>query len=59
MIKTATTTDGNTKTITANFISIPSNTDLRVAFFLSPRTHDLVYPSGVVARYRLILTMFG
>ena len=46
MIKTATTTVATQKTITANFISIPSNTDLRVAFFLSPRTHDLVYPSG-------------
>lgn len=46
MIKTATTTVATEKNIRANFISIPSNTDLRVAFFLSPRTHDLVYPTG-------------
>jgi hypothetical protein len=46
MIKTATTTVATEKNIRANFISIPSNTDLKVAFFLSPRTHDLVYPTG-------------
>jgi len=53
LIKTATETCDTSVEITPNFISIPTNELLLVAFFLSPRTHDIVYPegSGAIPQY--------
>jgi hypothetical protein len=46
LIKTAETSCATVKKVIPNFLPIPTNDALCIAFFLSPRVHNIIYPEG-------------